>query len=308
MSIPLRPAVLVLALILAGCGAHPAPTATDPTTSLAAEMPTAVLAANGPVTTGATILQAGDDPAPMACLGAVLESLPPQCEGPELVGLDWASVPHEDSGDVRWTQHVQVTGTWDGTRLTLTEPLGTPPEAPPSPGLQPACEAPAGGWASPDPDRATVEQLDAATRALADRDDVVRTYVTYFGEVAERMATDPEGLEASGTDITPSTLLNVVVSGDAPAVEADLRTRWGGALCVVEGQGITEREAARVQDEIGTLAVPGLLGTSPGPDGVDVSVVFDDGSIQRALDARYGAGTVRVDSALRPAGTSDPTG
>ena len=34
---------------------------------------------------------------PELCLGGVLESLPPQCGGPDVIGWDWAAVEDEQS-------------------------------------------------------------------------------------------------------------------------------------------------------------------------------------------------------------------
>lgn len=58
---------------------------------------------------------------PQVCLGAVAESYPPQCGGPELRGWSWADQHgvFERSGDVRWGMFV-VTGTFDGTAMDVT--------------------------------------------------------------------------------------------------------------------------------------------------------------------------------------------
>ena len=44
-----------------------------------------------------------------------------------------------------------------------------------------------------------------------------------------------------------------------------------------------------------------MLAAGTGRDRVDVEVIYDDGSLQRELDERLGAGMVAVTSALRPA-------
>ncbi|HEV7740844.1 MAG TPA: hypothetical protein VGO65_00355, partial [Pseudolysinimonas sp.] len=55
---------------------------------------------------------------PQLCLGAVAESYPPQCTGPEVTGWDWGAVDGEEaSGDVTWGAYA-VTGGWDGTRFS----------------------------------------------------------------------------------------------------------------------------------------------------------------------------------------------
>jgi hypothetical protein len=43
-----------------------------------------------------------------------------------------------------------------------------------------------------------------------------------------------------------------------------------------------------------------MLTAGTGRDRVDLEVVYDDGSLQRDLDNRFGAGLVVVASALRP--------
>jgi hypothetical protein len=60
----------------------------------------------------------------------------------------------------------------------------------------------------------------------------------------------------------------------------------------------TEAELLRIHSELRDL--PGLLAGSSGFGVVDVTVVHDDGTLQRRLDEKYGAGLVRVTSALQP--------
>jgi hypothetical protein len=95
-------------------------------------------------------------------------------------------------------------------------------------------------------------------------------------------------------------VINVQVTGDPVAAEEELRKIWGGALCVTRAEH-TERELRQIQEEI--LDLPGVLGGGSGFDKVDVSVIFDDGSIQAWADQEYGAGVVRVFSALEPVGS-----
>jgi hypothetical protein len=79
------------------------------------------IAAVGEVAGQGTVLQI-EDQAPQLCLGAVAESYPPQCGGPEVVGWDWDAVDLEESAsDVTWGTYA-VVGTWDGTRFTVTQP------------------------------------------------------------------------------------------------------------------------------------------------------------------------------------------
>ena len=62
----------------------------------------------------------------------------------------------------------------------------------------------------------------------------------------------------------------------------------------------SENELAGVQADVGTLDLPGLLGSWTTNGYLFVQVVHDDGEIQSFLDARYGPDVVVVQSALRP--------
>lgn len=123
-------------VLLAGCasadsgaGAPPAPPAGAP-------------AADGPVLGQGMVLQK-DDAAPVFCLGAVAESYPPQCSGPEIVGWDWGAVElTESASGVTWGTFA-VVGDWDGERFEVLEdpiPLALydPMAAEPDPRLDPA--------------------------------------------------------------------------------------------------------------------------------------------------------------------------
>jgi hypothetical protein len=95
-------------------------TATDPAGSAGGNpMPSEPPEAPGVVHTRglATVMDTGR---PELCLGAVAESYPPQCGGPELRGWDWddQNGVFDQQGKVRWGQFA-VTGTWDGAALTL---------------------------------------------------------------------------------------------------------------------------------------------------------------------------------------------
>ena len=97
---------LIVALATTACaggtspGAEPTPTSTD-------------------VVGQGTVIQAADDQAQL-CLGAVLESYPPQCTGVPLVGWDWDTVDgQETAAGTTWGTYA-VWGVWDGTTLTVS--------------------------------------------------------------------------------------------------------------------------------------------------------------------------------------------
>jgi hypothetical protein len=84
-------------------------------------VPPAAIPAAGEVLGQGTVLQIDGEPAEF-CLGAVAESYPPQCSGPEIVGWDWATVDGEETASsVTWGTYA-VQGTWDGERMTVTQP------------------------------------------------------------------------------------------------------------------------------------------------------------------------------------------
>src|SRR5690554_860699 len=104
-------------LLLAGCGQPIGGGGID----INPPAPPATIPADGEVLGQGTVLQLDGEPASF-CLGAVAESYPPQCSGPEIVGWDWASVDGEESANsVTWGTYA-VQGTWDGERFTVTEP------------------------------------------------------------------------------------------------------------------------------------------------------------------------------------------
>lgn len=137
-------AAAVLSIALAGCasaGSAPdapaSPGASDSPTAPAAPVGTGADAqarlaelpmpsATEPVLAIATVLE--QDGVALLCVGAVAESAPPQCSGPELVGWDWATFEHQDTGGVRWVQGVAIEGTYDAESQTFM-PTGAPMSA-----------------------------------------------------------------------------------------------------------------------------------------------------------------------------------
>lgn len=234
---------------------------------------------------------------PGLCLGAVPAVYPPRPGGIPLRGWDWDAVTGwtSDRGIV-WGDYV-VTGRWDGTELTLTRPPvpmdeydgPLPPPERPDDWLRTPCPEPEGGWRPLDPERTTEETMSEARRVARAMPDFAGLFVDQSINPDlpdERAANDPRRL-----------VLNVRVTGDVDTAERRLREVWGGALCVSHGLR-TEGEMLRVQDELPD--VDGFLGSSADFDQVTLDVVHDDGSLQRRFDEQYGAGVVRVHSALVP--------
>lgn len=292
------PAAALSLLVLAGCGedragpagpagsgrsaaAEPAPAVPTPTAS-----PTAVAVPDGELTTRYPVTVLDDGDGAELCLGAVLESLPPQCGGPALVGWDWAAHAgsFEQRAGVRWGQF-GVRGTFDGRSFTPSSVVPAADWVPPAGPVEEErdftapCPAPGGGWvpaSSPD-------GPDAVFRA------------------AERLPRYTEAwVDASSSPVVVTVRLAEDDARDLARAEATLREVWDGPLCVVGGALRTHRELMTVQGEVMTL--PGVLGGGPSQDRVEVDVVADDGTLQAWLDRTYGAGTVRVSPALVPVG------
>ena len=285
-----RVGLVIAALgLMAGCGSTVPPVSgPDPSPS---GSPAAVeLIGSG------TVLDSGDGPE--LCLGAIAASLPPQCGGPKVLGWNWKAVRGERStASTTWGSYV-VIGTFDGTSFTLTRPAVTPekydgpalPDPHPEPGDRFAtpCPAPDGGWRPVDPAR-TNERTMSRTFRAAQR---LPGFADLWVDQSVNSSTEPSAMN----DPT-GLVVNVRVTGDVDAAQAALRETWGGALCVTKARR-SQAELRRIQARMTDL--PGMLSAGSGRDVVDVDVFYDDGALQDRMDRRYGAGVVRVHSALLP--------
>jgi hypothetical protein len=94
-------------------------------------------------------------------------------------------------------------------------------------------------------------------------------------------------------------VLNVTFTGDLARHEAELRKVWGGALCVSQVRQ-TEAELRKIQDEL--VKEPGVISSSIDvtTGTITVEVFLARESRQRELDAKYGAGLIRLQGALHP--------
>lgn len=225
---------------------------------------------------------------PQMCL-SMQESYPPQCDGPDVVGWDWDDAPGaESSGGTTWGSF-EVTGTWDGERLTLTEPPGP---ARPDPVVEdvdfsPPCPEPPGGWAVVDPATTNEETQEAVVSAARGRDDFAGLWVDWPMDPAQ-----------GATDRPTNVILNVRVTGDIEAAERDLREVWGGALCVSQAERTLDelRSIQREIDDSGETVGSGIDESA----GRVRAEVYVDGGLQAEYDERYGPGVVEVSAALEP--------
>ncbi len=268
----------VLALVTAGCAqgapAEPAPTSTTTST------PTASPGHDGRLLGRGTVIDDGSGP--VLCLGVVLQSLPPQCDGGvALVDWRWPERGVERQAGTTWGEF-SVVGTYDGRRLRVEKTVA--PTSRPGSGRESfdtPCPEPPGGWQVPDPARATQEDQDRAFRLAERRTGYADAWV--------------EELSTPGDPAT--TVLNFSFTTDLAGAERALRAVWGGPLCVSKGER-THAELAAIHSAL--RKTPGLLLSGFGFGHVRLTVIHDDGSLQRESDQRYGAGLVLVNSALRP--------
>jgi hypothetical protein len=289
----------LLVLVFAACGAgEPGvaevspPTASVPTPAPVYEADVTVLEQHGET----TFPQHG----PMLCLGAMAMSYPPQCGDVPVANWDWDTVEGEETASgASWGQY-HVAGMYDGETFTVTDvgPYGDdPPQFGSEVDFSSPCPEPAGGWVLPDPKQALQQDASGANAYAQRQPDLVNSWVTHF---------DPTNPDDTGLGEFDPVIFNGVFTGGVERHEAEIRKRWPGPLCVVEGEGPTKRELSRIRTEAEAYVAGGLrlqmLGSSAGgvEPVIEIEVVADpEGAGQAALDARWPE-LVRLFTVLRP--------
>lgn len=255
----------------------------------------------------ATVIQEGGD-APEICLGLIALSDPPQCGGPRLEGWDWGDVDGEETGihvqegDTRVTfGEFHVTGSYDDGVFTVVD-AGSPEPANPDPDLDALgtpCPEPPGGWAPADRKKASEWDADRAGNVAEEESDFGGIWVDHY---------DPDGPD-EGRGIWADgwaddrVILNIAFTGSLERHERELRKLWGGPLCLTKADR-TYLELQTMQDEIAEYLGREVLGTSVNArEGtVEVHVITLDAATKAAIHERYGAGVVRFEERLQPAG------
>ncbi len=239
-----------------------------------------------------TVLEGGGKAAHMCW--SVAESLPPQCGDVPITNWSWDDVEGEERmRGVIWGVY-HLTGTYDGEVFTVTK---TGPPQDPGPfdddEIVTPCEEPEGGWQTRDPERATETYMSTITPEIEADPEHAGLWVDYLG--------DPPAEESSNAG---AFVLTVAVTGDVERHRADLEEIWGGPLCVVAFEH-TLADLQRIQAELGDGSGAGLhlLSSSVAVtrNRVEAMVVLAAEEDQAAMDARYGPGTVVLESALQPA-------
>ena len=228
---------------------------------------------------------------PELCLGTVLESLPPQCDGIPIEGWDWTAVEkEEEAGGTTWGQF-RVVGSYDGETFTVHEagPPGEP--AAPSDSIGTPCPEPEGGWTATDPERASREDVVETQHAVSREPDFAGLWVDYYSRP-----------RAGSTEEDPGNIiLNVAFTGDLDRHEVELRNMWGGPLCLTRHEH-TLKELNEIQREFPAddFDLETLWSDIDVVEGeVLIGVVAIDPETSERIHDRYGQG-VKILPALEP--------
>ncbi len=220
----------------------------------------------------------------------VAQSYPPQCGGPDIDGWSWDDVHAESANGTTWGDYTVTGGFADGL-FTMTEPA-QPPQPPPAEDLAASpCPVPAGGWVPPDPDTATAAARGEAMRVARQSDGYGGVWIGWLipeRQITEYTADDPSLY-----------VLNFATTGDAAALERELRRVWGGNLCVAPTEH-TEAELNRIANEL--MELPGVLSASAdtveGTARATVWVATEE--IWRQAVQTSGEDVIELDGILKP--------
>lgn len=221
------------------------------------------------------------------CMGPMTASIPPQCAGIPLVGWKWPADGWSRDGDVRSGSYAVVgiheNGKFRVEKIVDLESIPELDEGSEGRDFRSPCPVPKGGWRAEDPSRATQETEEAAIQAAEKLPDYAELWIDDLGDDAQ----DPAKI-----------VLNVSVTDDLGRAESAMRKVWGGALCVSRGAR-TQQDVLRIQAEV-VEDLPGVTGAGTNRGVIEVTVDYDDGTLQQQVDEKYGLGAVRVISGLRP--------
>jgi hypothetical protein len=235
--------------------------------------------------TDATILEAPGKK-PMLCIGVVLDSLPPQCGGPEIVNWSWLAVGDEQSANGTTWGEYHVVGTYDGERFTLTDAPGplAPAGTPSTGAFAGPCRTPPGGWTRPVPSRAGGDDQTKAIEHARRQPDFAGVWIDSNG--------------------TGPTVLNVKFTGDLERHETEIEQIWGGALCVSKAQRTLNELRSIERDVTSRIREFDLTILSSSVDEVGnvvaLGVIVEHDDTQDRLDQRYGKGVIRIEASLKP--------
>lgn len=237
-----------------------------------------------------------DEGHPVLCLGGATDSLPPQCDGPELRGWSWEGLEYDEAGGPRWGTFT-VRGTYvDGVFTLEGQPVEPKPFEGNDDSIDVPCPEPPEGWPTPDPAQTTEKDRLAATRAAESQPDFAGVWIDYIVEPTTEQEMEPWG---------ENIVLVLAFTGDPERHEAEAREHWGGALCVWVNDR-THEELEEIQNELGS-GWPEELGIETTYSDIDVTsgtveigVIVSTPEFEAELEERYGRYAVEVQPALRP--------
>jgi hypothetical protein len=275
------PSLLALCLVAAAC----APDSAAPGVGGGGAGP-AVPPAEAPLY--ATVTVVIDAGGPVACVGGIALSLPPQCGGVPLIGFDWADVTFQDEGGVRFTNgDTYLEGHFVDDRFEVTLARdATDTDRPVSQAydFSSPCEPPDGGWVIVDPGLVDDGAIGRA-----------RSYIERTGELSALWVTEPQ-LEMEMRD-PARTILNVAVLDNVEEHEAAIREIYGGPLCVVLRTTSADQlraVQADLTDEMQELGIS-TLGADELRGVVSVGVTAVDPALEAQLAERFGEGVIEFD-------------
>lgn len=238
-----------------------------------------------------------------ACAGFLLTSLPPQCSGIPVPGLDWSEVPWAESMSGTTWAEVVLTGEFDGDELTLVAPPTPIPEGyvretRPHPDGTPPCDEPSGGWAGM---RSQLEETTAA-------DEYAEAQPDFGGHWLYRP-----------NPATDRVVQVYTFTGNIDQHTQQLAGLYDGAMCV----GLAQRSLREVEDlrthvtavlwseeaeEHGIyMGYPGLRDGYSISSGIDITrssvyvtvvALVDRDAAQQWLDSLYGRDAVQLITVL----------
>ncbi len=243
-----------------------------------------------------TVIDEGDNP--VVCT-VVLDSLPPQCGGLPLEGLDWSDVPWAETAQgVTWAD-MSLAATLEDGRLRIVEPPGpAEPKAGEEVDFTPPCEAPLGGWVWIDGPRSTDVDFQRAMEYVRSQPDLSAAWVY-------SLIDDPYLADQTGRQ---EVVLVAVFTGDTTAHEKAITALWGGPLCVSQGT-TNAADLAKIQTELTDLvqggSVPGIygFGWSYADDRlgkVVLGAIIVTPEARQWVAGRYAPDLVRYEAILQP--------
>lgn len=236
-----------------------------------------------------------DGSGPVVCAGGVADSLPPQCGGPVLDGLDWAAIPWADSaqGETWAGMYIEVTLV-EGRLVLAGSPDETRPETGDRVDFTPPCPAPTAGW--------------SFTAGPGTSDDALNAAMAYVRSQPDQSGAWVYNLDESPSEFEPVELVLVATfTADVERHRAAISEIWSGPLCVAQ-RSWTEQPLRQIQDELVALNVtdwppgvflPSIFSVDIIRGAVEVHALIVTTEGQQWLDDRYGPGVVVATSTLK---------